>query len=425
LTARPASARDVHYALGMTRLLAGLALLGWLFAQMASAGAQPPSIHYVYDALNRLSAVVDQHGLAATYTYDAVGNILRIDRFEPPAGAVAISLFTPGAGITGTTVHVFGRGFHHASLANVVAFNGTAAPVASAAANRLTVTVPPGATTGPITVTTPLGTATSAAKFRVLGRLAITPSGLTIPVGATREFTATEDGVPTTRVQWLVDGIPGGEASTGTIASNGSYTAPSSLPFPPVVTVAATHRDDSSAIASAPVTITPPQPLFVASRDITVAVRPPALAVDANVTASLSIAVIAGGVATFGAAAPVSVRLAAIPEAFAAGHPVSVSLAPVVTAVAPVGAAAGSTGIEVTLMGSGFAGATAVSFHRNGVRDADITASHVSVNSDGTEAVVEITVAPHAPAGVRVVRVSTGVGVSTGVATDGNVFSIP
>src|SRR5687767_1286711 len=59
---------------------------------LSSAGwalAQPPSIHYVYDALNRLTAVVDQQGQAATYTYDAVGNILRIDRLDPPAGVVA------------------------------------------------------------------------------------------------------------------------------------------------------------------------------------------------------------------------------------------------------------------------------------------------------------------------------------------------
>lgn len=409
----------------MTRLLAVVALLAWLLAQMESVGAQPPAIHYVYDALNRLSAVVDQQGLAATYTYDAVGNIVRIDRFEPPGGAVAISLFTPGAGITGSAVHIFGRGFHNASVQNVVAFNGVAAAVASAAANRLTVTVPPGATTGRITVTTPLGTATSAVAFRVLGRLAITPAGATIPLGATREFTALEDGVPTARVQWLVNGVPGGESSTGIISSNGSYTAPSSLPFPAVVTVAATHSDDSSATASAPVTITPPQPLFVASRDVTIAVRPPALAVDSNVTASLSVAVVAGGGGAFGAAAPVSVRLAAIPQAFAAGQPVSVSLAPVVTAVAPIGAAAGSDGIEVTLMGSGFTGTMAVTFHRNGVRDAEITASNVIVNSDGTEAVVEIAVAPHAPPGLRVVRVTTSVGSSTGVATDGNVFSIP
>jgi YD repeat-containing protein len=74
--------------------------------------AQAPSVYYVYDELNRLIAVVDQQGDAATYTYDAVGNILRIDRFDAAGlpGGASISLFTPSAGAVGATVQVFGRG---------------------------------------------------------------------------------------------------------------------------------------------------------------------------------------------------------------------------------------------------------------------------------------------------------------------------
>lgn len=409
----------------MTRLLPFIAVIACLLWRVACALAQQPSIYYVYDALNRLTAVVDQQGHAATYTYDAVGNILKIDRFDPPAGAVAISLFTPDVGAAGTTVQIFGRGFSGTAAQNVVAFNGAAAMVTAAVANRLIATVPSGATTGRISVTTPLGSATSAVLFRVLGVIAISPPGLTIPLGATREFTATEGGTPTTGVRWLVNGIPGGESSTGTISSAGLYTAPSTLPFPAVVTVAATHTDDSSANASALVTIVPPQPLFLASRGVAVAMGAPALTVDKSVTASVSVGGVAGGGAAFGAAVPVSVRLAAIPQAFAVGHPVSVSLAPVVTAVAPVGAPAGSTGIEITITGSGFTDATAISFQRNGVMDPDVTAAHLLVNDEGTEAIVEVSVAPDAAPGLRVVRVTTPVGISTAVSTNGNLFSIP
>jgi len=409
----------------MTRLLPLAAVIACLLSRVACALAQPPSIYYVYDALNRLIAVVDQQGHAATYTYDAVGNILKIDRFDAPAGPVAISLFTPGVGAPGTTVQIFGRGFSGAAAQNVVAFNGAAAMVTATAVNRLIATVPSGATTGRISVTTPLGSATSAQLFRVLGVIAISPPGLTIPLGATREFTATDGGMPTTGVRWFVNGIPGGESSTGTISSAGLYTAPSRLPFPAVVTVAATHTDDSSASASALVTIVPPQPLFLASRGVAVAVGAPALAVDKSVTASVSVGVAAGGGAAFGAAAPVSVRLAALPQAFAVGRPVSVSLAPVITAVAPGGAPAGSAGLELTITGSGLADASAISFHRNGVRDPEVTVSNVVVNEEGTEAVVEVSVAPGAVPGLRVVRVTTPVGISTAVGTNGNLFSIP
>src|SRR5688572_7191284 len=254
----------------MTRSVLLPTVIACLLWWVAWALAQQPSIHYVYDALNRLTAVVDQQGHAATYTYDAVGNILRIDRLDPPAGAVAISLFTPTLGATGTAVQIFGRGFDTTPSRNVVAFNGVAASVSAAASNRLVATVPPGATTGQISVTSPLGSATSATVFRVLGGIAISPAGATVPVGAARDFAATESGVPIASVRWLVNGVPGGEAATGTISSAGRYTAPPAVPFPAVITIGAAHPDDAGAVASAPVTIVDSQPLFLASRAVTV-----------------------------------------------------------------------------------------------------------------------------------------------------------
>ena len=281
-------------------------VIACLLWRVAWALAQPPSIYYVYDALNRLTAVVDQQGRAATYTYDAVGNILKIDRVDAPAGPVAITLFTPLIGATGTTVQIFGRGFSGTAAQNVVAFNGAAATVTAAAANRLVVTVPSGATTGRISVTTPVGSATSAAIFRVLDVLAISPPGLTIPVGAAREVTETAGGVPVSRVRWFVNGILGGESATGTISGTGMYTAPATLPFPSVVTVAATHTDDSSISASALVTIVPPQPLFRVARAVAITVGAPVLVVDKSVTASVSVGMVAGGGAAFGKNEPVA-----------------------------------------------------------------------------------------------------------------------
>jgi len=125
--------------------------------------AQAPSIHYVYDELNRLVAVVDQQGNAATYTYDAVGNILRVDRFDATAdmGGVAISLFTPSAGAAGATVQVFGRGFGASITQNSLFFDGHAADIVAAAPNRLIARVPANATTGPLSVAAPAGSTSS------------------------------------------------------------------------------------------------------------------------------------------------------------------------------------------------------------------------------------------------------------------------
>ena len=60
-------------------------------------------IRYLYDDLNRLVGVIDQQGNAATYEYDAVGNILRITRrnVADVPGPVAIILLSSNHGPAG------------------------------------------------------------------------------------------------------------------------------------------------------------------------------------------------------------------------------------------------------------------------------------------------------------------------------------
>ena len=67
---------------------------------VARPSAVRADLFYVYDELNRLTAVVDAQGNAATYTYDAVGNLLRVDRFDAAQqpGPVRITLVTPTEG---------------------------------------------------------------------------------------------------------------------------------------------------------------------------------------------------------------------------------------------------------------------------------------------------------------------------------------
>ena len=83
------------------------------------------------------------------------------------ASPVSILNFTPKSGPVGTTVTISGTGYSTTASQNTVTFNGIPATVTSASLTQLVVTVPSGATTGPIAVTTPTGSATSSTSFTV------------------------------------------------------------------------------------------------------------------------------------------------------------------------------------------------------------------------------------------------------------------
>jgi YD repeat-containing protein len=142
--------------------------------------AQIPPFVYAYDEAGRLVGVADAAGNTATYTYDALGNILSIVR---GSAAVSILEFSPNAGPAGTSVTITGAGFGAGVGDNAVTFNGVSATVVSAAPNRLVAVVPAGATSGPIGVTSPSGSAVSTDSFVVGPGSAPTISGFTPTVG--------------------------------------------------------------------------------------------------------------------------------------------------------------------------------------------------------------------------------------------------
>jgi YD repeat-containing protein len=111
------------------------------------------NVQYVYDALGRLTQVIDPSGNAAVYNYDAVGNLLSITRSTTSSSALAIFSFSPAQGAVGQTVTIQGQNFSATPSSNTVKFNGTVATVTAATTNQLTTTVPAGATTGPINPT--------------------------------------------------------------------------------------------------------------------------------------------------------------------------------------------------------------------------------------------------------------------------------
>jgi YD repeat-containing protein len=164
---------------------------------------------YVYDSLNRLIAVSDETGDTAVYRYDAVGNLLAITRHG--ANDVLILDFVPQRGIPGTIVTIRGANFSPDPGQNQVTFNGRGATVQTASDTQLRVTVPAGATTGPIAITAPLGSALSAEPFVVLPSVsAVNPSfgmqGATVDLevigenlaGATELRFAPSDGISVT-----------------------------------------------------------------------------------------------------------------------------------------------------------------------------------------------------------------------------------
>lgn len=150
-------------------------------------------VQYFYDDLGRLVKVVDQSGNLATYIYDVVGNLVSISRSTlPGSNALAILNFTPQQGPAGTTVTIQGQGFSATPSADTVQFNGVAASVTAATTTALTVTVPTGATTGPISVTVSGTQATSASSFTVASLVSITlgPAASSVGPGATQQFRA-------------------------------------------------------------------------------------------------------------------------------------------------------------------------------------------------------------------------------------------
>ena len=123
--------------------------------------------------------------------------------------------------------------------------NGTGMYTAPSQAGTHTVT----ATSAADTTKTASAAVTVTAK---VASVSITPGAVTIITGATQQFSAAEQGQSNVTFTWSVDGVSGGNSSTGTIDGSGLYTAPAA---PGNHTVAAASSGNPSGNASAPVTV--------------------------------------------------------------------------------------------------------------------------------------------------------------------------
>lgn len=159
------SSLSVRASVLCIQICVGLFSIGLIHADQAQ---------YLYDEQGRLTSVSDSTGATAIYNYDAVGNLLSIDRLTPPGSGIGIYLVNPITGPVTQICRLQGYGFDPVASNNVVKFNGLTATVSSATSYTLTVIVPAGATTGTVTVTNANGTANSPLSFTVVGSATIT-----------------------------------------------------------------------------------------------------------------------------------------------------------------------------------------------------------------------------------------------------------
>ncbi|MGA7962581.1 MAG: IPT/TIG domain-containing protein [Candidatus Acidiferrales bacterium] len=91
--------------------------------------------------------------------------------------------------------------------------------------------------------------------------VSVVPTAANVRAGATQPFTATVTGTTNESVSWSVNGVVGGNATLGTIASSGVYTAPATVPNPNTITVEAVSVADASASGSSDLTLWNPTPV--------------------------------------------------------------------------------------------------------------------------------------------------------------------
>jgi len=148
-------------------LLTLLTLLALLSPSLGHAATS--SRDYAYDVSGRLWRAMDGDGALITYGYDAVGNIVKIDRsnVDPNFNVLGTLPLTGGAG---DLVTIQGHGFDLNLAGNQVTIGGVVATVVSvdAKGRTLVVKVPWAAESGPIAITANGKTTTAPDSFTVV-----------------------------------------------------------------------------------------------------------------------------------------------------------------------------------------------------------------------------------------------------------------
>ena len=92
----------------------------------------------------------------------------------------------------------------------------------------------------------------------------VTPAASTLRLGGTVTFAAKVNNTSNQLVTWSVNGITGGNATVGTIASTGVYTTPAMVPSNATITVTAASQENPAIAGSATVNLQNPLPAVTA-----------------------------------------------------------------------------------------------------------------------------------------------------------------
>ncbi|MGD8413305.1 MAG: Ig-like domain-containing protein, partial [Candidatus Latescibacterota bacterium] len=112
-----------------------------------------PTSPYRFDTTYELTLNTDSTAIADLFGNPMAGPYVSTF-ITQPRPALAISNLSPNKGVVGSTIVINGAGFEPDPKMNGVTFDGVAATVTDASPNRLVVTVPAGADSGPVIVTT-------------------------------------------------------------------------------------------------------------------------------------------------------------------------------------------------------------------------------------------------------------------------------
>jgi hypothetical protein len=125
----------------------------------------------------------------------------------------------------------------------------------------------------------------------------VNPPSASLALSGMQLFTATVTGTANTGVNWSVNGIPGGNATVGTIDAGGNYKAPASLFITTTFTVTAASVVNPTAQGNALVTVNVPI-------SVTVAPNPATVAINAMLTFSATVMGAANSAVTWSVSGP-------------------------------------------------------------------------------------------------------------------------
>jgi uncharacterized protein (DUF1800 family) len=104
-----------------------------------------------------------------------------------------------------------------------------------------------------------------------LNQLVVTPPTAVVRGGDSQPFAAQVNG-KAVAVSWMVNGVAGGSAATGTISVSGVYTAPEFPPAANGITIGAVESSDSSKSANSAITLDNPVPQITTATPATIPV---------------------------------------------------------------------------------------------------------------------------------------------------------